>query len=153
MKSLLFVIALSTLFNNAKQQLSLQRDDRRLKLGNFRHLHGHRLNDQPRDTVELENEVQCISTCLRKQDCFSFNMKRTENSKFLCEFLNTSKYSNPTNLTRNDNYVHWYLQVNYAVKLIFIYNFRVLHNSSSSLKSWSLNRMVRLREAIHVVLQ
>ena len=97
---------------NTRQQMLLQNQGR-LKLGNFRHLHRHRLNVPPQESLKLDKEIQCVSSCLKKPNCFSLNTKKTTDDKFLCEFLNTSKYKDHDNLTKDDNYVHWYIEVSF----------------------------------------
>lgn len=111
MKRLILLVVLFIQFRDTTAQLSLQRKDTRLKVRNFLHRHRHRLNVAPLATpLELDKEIQCTSSCLRNEDCVSCNVKRTTNSKFLCELLNTSKYRHPDNLMKDDNYIHWYLQ-------------------------------------------
>lgn len=131
MKLLFIVVTLLTQFQDAMQQVALQLDEGRLKLRNFRHLHGHRLNVVPSESLELDKEILCTSICLRKLDCFSFNVKTTTNGKFLCDFLNTSKYRYPDNLTENDNYAHWYLQVRITSesKISFMQDLLTVHQT------------------------
>ena len=103
-----------TQLKETRQQIFLQRNDGGLKFGNFRHLHRHRLNVSPQETLQLDKEIQCVSKCVQKPDCFSLNTKKTTDDKFLCQFLNTSRYKNHENLTKDDNYVHWYFGVRFS---------------------------------------
>ena len=82
-----------------------------LSFGNFLHLHGYRLNITTQETLEVRKEIQCSSMCLKKHDCFSFNVEKKNSERFLCEFLNSSKYLFPKKLKQEKNFVHWYLQV------------------------------------------
>ncbi|CAB4023112.1 partial [Paramuricea clavata] len=81
-----------------------------MKLKNFYHLHGHRLKVSPQATLEVAKDVKCTVSCMRNEDCFSFNVKKISSNLFLCELLNTSKFLDSDNLTRDENFAHWYLQ-------------------------------------------
>ena len=114
MKLLFVLITLMFLLrhNVSKQQLFLQQDpSKMLSFGNFLYFAGYRLNVTAQDTLEVGKEIQCTSSCLRKQECFSFNVEQKASGTFLCEFLNATRYRFPEKVTRFNNFVHWYLQV------------------------------------------
>ena len=95
----------------SKTRLTLESERGKIILKNFKHLHGHRLKMSPLATLEVDKEMKCTSSCMRNKDCFSFNVKKLSSTSFLCELLNTSKFIDYENLTRDDSSVHWFLQV------------------------------------------
>jgi hypothetical protein len=95
-----------------KFSLNLKSARGEMKLKQFYHLHGHRLKVSPQITLEVDKDIKCTVTCMRNADCFSFNVKKLSSKLFSCELLNTSKFLDFENLTQDENYVHWYLQVN-----------------------------------------
>ena len=105
--------ALCVCFADGKFSLNLESARGKMKLKQFYHLHGHRLNVPPQKTLEVDKDIKCTTSCMRNTDCFSFNVKKLSSKLFLCELLNTSKYLKLKNLTQDENYVHWYLQVNW----------------------------------------
>jgi hypothetical protein len=126
----LLLFALCVCITEAKLSLTLESARGKMKLKNFYHLHGHRLKVSPQATLEVAKDVKCTASCMRNEDCFSFNVKKISSNLFLCELLNTSKFLDSENLMRDENFVHWYLQVRYKqaifdstlfIQLRFIY--------------------------------
>ena len=107
----LLFIGLCVCIAESKLRLSLESERGKLKLKNFNHLHGHRLKVLPQAILEVDKEMKCAASCMRNNDCFSFNVKKLSSTLFLCELLNTSKFLEYKNLTRDDSFVHWFLQV------------------------------------------
>ena len=107
----LLFIALCVYYAESKHSLTLESARGKMKLKNFYHLHGHRLKVPPQATLEVEKDIKCTASCMRNKDCFSFNVKKLSSKLFLCEMLNTSKFLDFKNLTRDEKFVHWYLQV------------------------------------------
>ena len=92
-------------------QLTLESARGKMKLKNFLHLHKHRLAVKPLASFEVAKEMKCTASCTKSEECFSFNVKRLTANSFLCELLNTSKYIDAENLTRDNSFSHYYLQV------------------------------------------
>ena len=86
--------------------LNLESARGKMKLKQFYHLHGHRLNVPPQKTLEVDKDIKCTTSCMRNTDCFSFNVKKLSSKLFSCELLNTSKFLHFKNLTQDENYVH-----------------------------------------------
>ena len=95
----------------AEGKFNLESARGRMKLKQFYLLHGHRLNVPTQKTLEVDKDIKCTTSCMRNTNCFSFNVKKLSAKLFLCELLNTSKFLDFKNLTQDENYVHWYLQV------------------------------------------
>jgi hypothetical protein len=92
-------------------QLTLESGRGKMKIKNFLHLHKHRLDVKPLASFEVAKEMKCTASCTKSEECFSFNVKRLTANSFLCELLNTSKYIDAENLTQDNSFSHYYLQV------------------------------------------
>ena len=93
------------------KQLTLETARGKIKVLNFSHLHKHRLKVEPMASFEVTQDMKCTSSCLRSEGCVSFNVKKLSPTAFLCELLNTSKYVETKNLTQDDNFSYYYIQV------------------------------------------
>ena len=113
---ILLLIALCANFIKSEFSLTLKSERGTMKLKNFQHLHGHRLKVQPLTTVEVDKEMKCTTSCMRSEKCFSFNVKKVSPVSFLCELLSTSKFLDFKNLTREENFVHWYVKVSVILR-------------------------------------
>ena len=100
---------------SAKSQLTLESEKGGLKLKNFRHLHKHRLNVVPMASFEIGKEMKCTTSCTKSDGCFSFNVKKLTENSFLCELLNTTKSIDAENLTQDDSFTHYNLQVRFLI--------------------------------------
>ena len=127
-----FCCAVVTL-SHEKIQLTMEGARGKLKLKNFFHLHRHRLKVHPFASFEVGKEMKCTASCLISEECFSFNVKKLTANNFLCELLNTSKYIHRENLTNDESFSHYFLQVpNYSVVLLEKYQRLLIKTSSLS---------------------
>ena len=103
--TILFVHAKITL-----QQVALNRKQTDFKVGNFLHLHDHRLNIASFATDEFQDEAKCVLSCLKSDECFSINVKKQSNG-VLCDLLNLTMYQYPKNLTREESSSYYFPKV------------------------------------------
>ena len=96
------------------KQLTLETARGKIKVMNFFHLHKHRLKVEPKASFEVTQDMKCTSSCIRSEGCVSFNVKKLSPTAFLCELLNTSKYAEAKNLTQDDSFSHYYIQVQFT---------------------------------------
>ena len=96
------------------KQLTLETARGKIIVLNFSHLRKHRLKVEPMACFEVTQDMKCTSSCLRSDGCVSFNVKKLSPTAFLCELLNTSKYAKEKNLTQDDSFSYYYIQVQFT---------------------------------------
>jgi hypothetical protein len=82
-----------------------------LKIWDMFRLRGHKLAVSPLATVELPDEMECLSSCIRSNECYCVNTRKRANENVMCELLNRTMYDYPHNLTKDDSSSHWYAKV------------------------------------------
>ncbi len=96
------------------EQVGIYRVAKNVKIGKLLHLHGYRLNVAPLATDEFQNEMQCLTSCVKSDECFCVNVKKVANG-VLCELLNRTMYQYPKNLTRDESSSYWFAQVRHCL--------------------------------------
>jgi hypothetical protein len=97
--------------NISLQQAAFSPGVDNLKILNMFRLRGHKLAVTPLATMELPDEMNCLSSCIRSNECHCVNTRKQANENVMCELLNRTMYRYPHNLTKDDSSSHWFTKV------------------------------------------
>jgi hypothetical protein len=104
---------------SCSQQAEFNSGANNLKIWNMFRLRGHKLAVSPLATMELPDEIQCVSSCIRSNDCYCVNTRKQANENVMCELLNRTMYRYPHNLTKDSSSSHWFLKVRNQYAMIW----------------------------------
>ncbi|CAB4004291.1 Hypothetical predicted protein, partial [Paramuricea clavata] len=110
MASLSFYAVL-VIFLNVKvtfQQATFHPGAKNVKIANLFRIRHHRLAVSPLVSLELPDELKCLTTCVKSDECYCVNTKKQENENVMCELLNRTMYQYPEKLTKSERSSHWY---------------------------------------------
>ena len=109
MASLSFYAVL-VIFLNVKvtfQQATLHPGTKNVKIANHFRIRHYRLTVSPLVSLELPDELKCLTTCVKSDECYCVNTKKQENKNVMCELLNHTMYQYPEKLTKSEGSSHW----------------------------------------------
>ena len=110
--------AVLVIFLNVKvtlQKVALHPGAKNVKIANFFRIRGYRLAVSPFGSLELPDELKCLTACVKSDECYCVNTKKHENETVMCELLNHNMYHYPEKLTKvNKGSSHWYTKVRYC---------------------------------------
>ena len=109
------------------QEVMLFRNSENYKIGKMLRLRDVRLNVKAFVVGEFADDMKCVASCVKTDDCYSVNVKQ-QASGVGCELLNRTLYHYPKNLTRDTSSHHWFAQV-YSLLLQILAQFFSRNNA------------------------
>ena len=117
MASLSFYVALVIFFSIKVtfQQTTFHSGAKNVKIANLFRIRRYRLAILPLVSFELPDELKCLTTCVKSNECYCVNTRKLENENVMCELLNRTMYQYPEKLTKSEGSSHWYTKVRYCL--------------------------------------
>ena len=146
-KLLLFAVIVLVCIKVTLQQVGIYRNLQNVKIANLFHLHGYRLNVTPLATEKFQNEMRCLTSCVKTNECFGLNIKK-QLYDVLCELLRFTMYQYPMNLTRDESSSHWFAKVRH--RLYVAWSLRVFVDKSYGRRSSKENNTEPCQPLINI---
>ena len=88
----------------------------KLKIVNLYRLRVYKLYLSPLTSLEVPDEMKCLASCVRSNDCYCVNTRKQANENVICELLNRTIHHYRENLTQDEISSHWYAMVNTLIR-------------------------------------